>query len=59
MAGLFTRRAHVVQGAASPAATPNQYIVPSMLGGAPVFVNESSTADLDYLTPAGYVNEAP
>lgn len=40
-----------------PAATPLQYIVFTG-GGAPVFINESAAADLQYVAPAAYVNEA-
>lgn len=56
MAGAFTRRAHLY-AAATPSATPLQYIAPGF-DGQTIYVNESATTDKQYVAPVGYVNES-
>lgn len=41
----------------APAVTPLQYLVGSP-SGMPMFINESPAANLEYITPAAYLNEA-
>lgn len=60
MAGVMTHRVGVsaAAGSGGGGGAGRQYIV--LAGGSiPIFINQSVSANLQYATPAGYVNEKP